>query len=60
MLNIALAIRFLEKNNMDNNIEYALVAGRADQNTRKSANLFPIPPEWVELEITLGVVVVKP
>jgi len=56
MLNIALAIRFLEKNN----IEYALVAGRADQNTRKSANLFPIPPEWVELEITLGVVVVKP
>lgn len=60
MLNIVLAIRFLEKNNMDNNIEYALMAGRAYQDTRRNSNLFPIPPEWVELEITLGVVVVKP
>ncbi|MDN6870642.1 calcium-binding protein [Aeromonas caviae] len=50
MLNIALAIRFLEKNNMDSNIEYALMAGRAYQSTRGNDNLFPIPPEWVELK----------
>lgn len=41
MLNIALAIRFLEKNNMDSNIEYALMAGRAYQSTRGNNNLFP-------------------
>lgn len=27
MLNIALAIKFLEKNNMDSNMEYVLMAG---------------------------------
>ncbi len=41
MLNIALAIKFLEKNNMDSNIEYALMAGRAYQSTRGNDNLFP-------------------
>lgn len=41
MLNIALAIRFLEKNNMDSNIEYALMAGRTYQSTRGNDNLFP-------------------
>ncbi|HGY1015922.1 TPA: hypothetical protein ACNUUK_004271, partial [Aeromonas salmonicida subsp. smithia] len=35
---------------MDSNIEYALMAGRAYQDTRKASNLFPVPPEWVELE----------
>lgn len=54
MLNIALAIIFLEKNSMDSNIEYALMAGRAYQDTRSNSNLFPILPGWFVLEITLG------
>lgn len=41
MLNIALAIRFLEKNKIDSNIQYALMAGRAYQSTRGNDNLFP-------------------
>ena len=41
MLNIALAIRFLEKNKIDSNILYALMAGRAYQSTRGNNNLFP-------------------
>lgn len=53
MLSIVLAIIFLEKNNMDSNIEYALMAGRAYQDTRRNSNLFPILPGGV-LEITLG------
>lgn len=41
MLSIALAIRFLEKNKIDSNIQYALMAGRAYQSTRGNDNLFP-------------------
>lgn len=41
MLNIALAIKFLEKNNMDSNIEYALMAGMPTKAPVETIIYFP-------------------